>query len=57
MTIKRDQTPDVAILDPFFMRESVMMDDGDASLASAYIKDFMLENASKDFFLMTYSPK
>ena len=57
MTVKRDQTPGVAILDPFYMRESVVMDDGDASFASAYIKDFMLQNASKDFFLMTYSPK
>ena len=57
MSIKRDQTPSVAILDPFYMRESVLMDDGDATLAAGYIKDFMLENASKDFFLMTYSPK
>jgi len=57
MSIKRDQTPSVAILDPFYMRESVLMDDGDASLAAGYIKEFMLENASKDFFLTTYSPK
>ena len=57
MTIKRDQTPGVAILDPFYMRESVLMDNGDATLAVGYIKDFMLENASKDLFLTTYSPK
>ena len=57
ITIKRDQTPSVAILDPFYMRESVLMDDGDTTLAAGYIKDFMLANASKDFILMTYSPK
>jgi hypothetical protein len=57
MSIKRDRTPNVAILDPFYMRESVLMDDGDASIAAGYIKDFMLENESQDFFLTTYSPK
>ena len=57
MTIRRDQTPNVVILDPFYMRENVLMDNGDATLAAGYIKDFMLENTSKDLFLMTYSPK
>ena len=57
MTVKRDKTSGIAILDPFYMCESAVMDDGDASLASVYIKDFMLQNASKDFFLLTYSPK
>nr|XP_040253957.2 uncharacterized protein LOC120972560 [Aegilops tauschii subsp. strangulata] len=56
MSIKRDQTPSVAILDPFYMRESVLMDDGDTSLVAGYIKEFMLENTSKDLFLTTYSP-
>ena len=57
MTIRRDQTPNVAILDPFYMRESILMDDGDTTIAAGYIKDFMLENTSKDLFLTTYSPK
>src|SRR3954462_3333865 len=57
MTIRRDQTPNAAILDPFYMREIVLMDDGDATIATGYIKYFMLENTSKDLFLTTYSPK
>src|SRR3954469_7476077 len=57
MTIMRDQTPNVAILYPFYMRESVLMDDGDATIVAGYIRDFMLENMSKDLFLTTYSPK
>jgi hypothetical protein len=57
MSIRRDKTPSVAILDPFYMRESILMDDGDAALAAGYITDFMLRNADKDSFLMTYSPK
>ena len=57
MSIRRDKTPSVAILDPFYMRESILMDDGDAALAAGYITDFMLQNADKDSFLMTYSPK
>src|SRR4051812_33049204 len=57
MSIRRDKTPSVAILDPFYMRESILMDDGDATLAEGYIREFMLENADKDSFLMTYSPK
>src|SRR4051812_786753 len=56
MTIRRDQTQNVAILDPFYMRESVLMDDGEAIIAAGYIRDFMLENMSKDLFLTTYSP-
>jgi hypothetical protein len=42
MSIRRDKTPSVAILDPFYMRESILMDDGDAALAAGYITDFML---------------
>src|SRR3954468_22247846 len=57
MSIRRDKTPSIAILDPFYMRESILMDDGDAALAVGYITDFMLWNADKDSFLMTYSPK
>src|SRR4051812_5671840 len=57
MSIRRDKTPSVAILDPFYMRESILMDDGDAALAAGYIREFMLQNAGKDSFLMTYSPK
>ena len=57
MTIRRDQTPSVAILDNFYMRERVLVDGGDATLTAGYIKDFMLENTSKDLFLTTYSPK
>src|SRR3954468_3225112 len=34
MTIRRDQTPNVAILDPFYMRESVLMDDGDMTITT-----------------------
>src|SRR4051812_33641074 len=56
-SIRRDNTPSVAILDPFYMRESILMDDGDATLAAVYIREFMLQNADKDSFLMTYSPK
>ena len=41
----------------FYMHESVLMDDGDATIAAGYIRDFMLDNMSKDLFLMTYSPK
>lgn len=33
MSIRRDKTPSVAILDPFYMREIILMDDGDAALA------------------------
>ena len=57
MSIRRDKTPSVTILDPFYMRESIFMDNGDAALAARYITDFMLRNADKDSFLMTYSPK
>ena len=39
------------------MCEGVLMDDRGVTLAAGYIKDFILENMSKDLFLMTYSPK
>src|SRR4051812_35047182 len=57
MTIRRDQTPNIAIFGPFYMCESVLMEAGDATLVAGYIKEFMLENASKDLFLTTYCPK
>src|SRR3954470_23313513 len=40
MTIRRDQTPNVAILDPLYMCESVLMYDGDATIVAGYIGDF-----------------
>jgi hypothetical protein len=52
----RDNTPGIAIVDPFFMRENCLDQPGDQAIVVKYLKDFMLNNKKKDYILMPYHP-
>ena len=54
LTIK-DKTPGVAIVDPFYMRESIMRDD--PRVVVEYLQDFMLKHKREPYLLMPYFPE
>ncbi|KAI4990656.1 hypothetical protein ZWY2020_039019 [Hordeum vulgare] len=54
MRIIRDKTPDIVIVDPFYMRAKFLDSAGDRQVASSYLEGVILANADKDNFLMPY---
>jgi hypothetical protein len=52
--IIREQTPGIAIADPYYMRETVLRDFGNQKVATDYLKGFMLKNQKADYILMPY---
>ena len=54
MRIIRDKTPDIVIVDPFYMRAKFLCSAGDRKIASAYLEGIILANKNKDNFLVPY---
>lgn len=52
--VSRDNTPGIAIADPFYMRHDVLCSVGNQVVASTYLRDFMLANQTKDYILVPY---
>ena len=57
MRIIRDNTPDIVIVDPFYMRAKHLSSVGDRQVASSHLKGVILENPDKDNFLVAYFPE
>ena len=57
MRIIRDKTPDIVIVDPFYMRAKLLGSAGDRRLASTYLEGVILANENKDNFLVPYFPE
>jgi hypothetical protein len=57
MRIIRDKTPDIVIVDPFYMRAKILGSVGDRQVTSSYLKGIILANLDKDNFLMPYFPE
>lgn len=53
-TIMIEKTPGIAVMDPFYMMESVMANPRDRVVATAAIENFMVENKDKQTCLMPY---
>ncbi|XP_044973318.1 uncharacterized protein LOC123440835, partial [Hordeum vulgare subsp. vulgare] len=54
MWIIRDKTPDIVIVDPFYMRAKILGSAGDRQVVSSYLEGVILANADKDNFLVPY---
>ena len=54
MRIIRDKTPDIVIVDPFYMCAKFLCSVGDRNIASAYLQGVILANKNKDNFLVPY---
>ncbi|KAK1627406.1 hypothetical protein QYE76_001721 [Lolium multiflorum] len=57
MKIKRESTPDVAIADPYYMRESQLALSAVRVRASFYLQKCFLDNKRKDNILLAYFPE
>ena len=56
MQIIRDKTPDLVIVDPFYMCAKILGSAGDRQVVSSYLKGIILANSEKDNFLVPYFP-
>ncbi|XBI02221.1 hypothetical protein VPH35_130817 [Triticum aestivum] len=54
MRIIRDKTPDIVIVDPFYMRAKILGSAGDRQVASSYLEGVIPANPDKDNFLVPY---
>ena len=54
MRIIRDKTPDIVIVDPFYMRAKHLNSAGDRQVASSHLEGVILANPDKDNFLVDY---
>ena len=54
MRIIRDKTPDIVIVDPFYMCAKLLCSPGDRRLASDYLEGVIMANKDKDNFLVPY---
>jgi hypothetical protein len=57
MQIIRDNTPDIAIVDLFYMCASQLGSAGDRQVATNYLQRVMVANKRKDYILMPYFSK
>jgi hypothetical protein len=55
--IVKEETPTIAIMDPFYMRESIICNAGDRAIATQQVEDFMLANIKKGAILIPYFPE
>ncbi|KAK1645350.1 hypothetical protein QYE76_063155 [Lolium multiflorum] len=55
--IVKEGTPTIAIMDPFYMRESIICNPGDRAIATQQVEDFMLANIKKGAILIPYFPE
>ncbi|KAK1613294.1 hypothetical protein QYE76_036967 [Lolium multiflorum] len=55
--IVKEGTPIITIMDPFYMRESIIYNDGDRAIATQQVQDFMLANIKKSGILIPYFPE
>ena len=57
MRIIRDKTPDIVIVDTFYMRAKHLSSARDRQVASSHLERVILANPDKDNFLVPYFPK
>ncbi|KAK1628682.1 hypothetical protein QYE76_002997 [Lolium multiflorum] len=55
--IVKEGTPTIAIMDPFYMRESIICNAGDRAIATQQVEDFMMANIKKGAILIPYFPE
>ena len=57
MRIIRDKTPDIVIVDPFYMRAKILGSVWDRQVVSSHLEGVILANPDKDNFLVPYFPE
>ena len=57
MHIIRDESPNIVIVDPFYMRAKILGNARDRQVANSYLEGAILANPYKDNFLVPYFPE
>ena len=57
MRIITDKTPNIVIVNPFYMRAKILGSAGDRQVARSYLEGIILANQDKDNFLVPYFPE
>jgi hypothetical protein len=57
MKVNREQNPGIAIAEPYFMREGMLLNPANRSKAKEYLQKFLLDNKSKKDILLPYFPE
>ena len=57
MKVEREKTPSIAIVDPYYMRDTVLSNAGDRTIVRDYLRDIMLANKRKNYILIPYFPE
>jgi hypothetical protein len=57
MKVNREQNPGVAIADPYFMREGMLLNLANHFRTKEYLQKFLLDNKSKKDILLPYFPE
>ena len=52
-----EKTPNVAIMDPFYMDEGILETHGDRIIVTKYVTGFLLDNKDKKVILMPFFPQ
>ena len=57
MRIIRDKSPNIVIVDGFYMRAKILGGARDRQVVSSYLEGVILANPDKDNFLVPYFPE
>jgi hypothetical protein len=58
MRIKRENTSNIAIVDPYYMRDCQLVEgSGERTMATTYLQKFLVDNKRKDVILLPFFPE
>ena len=58
MKIKRENNPNIAIVDPYYMRDCQLgKGSGEREMATTYLQQFLVDNKMKDVILLPFFPE
>jgi hypothetical protein len=57
MKVNREEKPCIAIVDPYYMHEGMLLNPANHSRAKEYLHKFLLDNKSKKDILLPYIPE
>ena len=55
--MKREEVTQICVADPYYMHESLSLDDFERETAREYHQNFMVQNKDREIVLVPYDPK
>ena len=57
MQIIRENTPGIAIVDPYYMRDGCLGSPAERRIVASYLKRILVANKTKEYILVPYFPE